>query len=90
MCKFQYRLFHSRIFFLILGQNKLKMAITLYNYQKDLFPDYIDSRNEHIVNPEEDVKEDVFDGFFTIKEAAKWASEYLKKTVTNANISYFC
>lgn len=64
------------------------MSVTLYNIQQDLFPDYIDSRDNAIVNPTEDNNLDVFDGFFTIKEAAKWASEYLKRNVTNANISY--
>ena len=31
---------------------------------------------------------DSFDGFFTIKEAALWATEYLQRNVSNANISY--
>lgn len=64
------------------------MSVILYNIQQDLFPDYIDSRDNTIVNPTEKNNLDVFDGFFTIKEAAQWASDYLKRNVTNANISY--
>ena len=64
------------------------MPVTLYDFQKDLSPDYIDSRNEDITNPKEDVRGDVFDGFFTIKEAAEWASKFLDRPVTPANISY--
>lgn len=64
------------------------MPITLYEIEKDLFPNYIDSRNLKIVDPKDNHKADVFDGFFTIKEAAEWASKFLGRSVTNANISY--
>lgn len=64
------------------------MAVALYEIQQELFPRFIDSRDERIVAPLIQSKEDSFDGFFTIKEAALWASEYLHRPVSNANISY--
>ena len=67
---------------------KIIMSIVIYGIQQELFPDNIDSRNIQMVDPDEDFHQDVFDGFFTIKEAAKWASDFLKRNVTNANISY--
>ena len=47
----------------------------------------IDSRVIDIVDPKQE-NLDSFDGFFTIKEAALWATEYLQRNVSNANISY--
>lgn len=64
------------------------MAVVLYNYNNDLFPDYIDSRDQTVIDPKMDSNVGDFDGFFTIKEAAEWASKYLNRSVTNANISY--
>lgn len=64
------------------------MAVVLYKQQNDLFPDYIDSRNMALVNPININKTEDFDGFFTVKEAAEWATKYLNKPVSNANISY--
>ena len=64
------------------------MPVTIYGMQQELFPAPIDSRVQEIVNPQDNVSNGVFDGFFTIKEAAQWASEYLHRNVSNANISY--
>lgn len=64
------------------------MSVTLYDFQNDLFPDYIDSQKLAIVDPQDDNKGDFFDGFFTIKEAAEWASKFLNRAVSTANISY--
>lgn len=64
------------------------MPIVIYDTQQQLFPYAIDSRDEKVVNPQEEPTEDSFDGFFTIKEAALWATEHLKRPVSNANISY--
>ena len=62
--------------------------ITIYDGQPSLFPEYLDSRDVAVVDPKIDDSADTFDGFFTIKEAAQWASEFLKKTITVSNISY--
>lgn len=64
------------------------MSVIVYGVQQELLPAQIDSRDENIVNPKQDIEPNVFDGFFTIKEAAQWASEHLKKNVSNANITY--
>ena len=64
------------------------MPTIIYGIQQELFPTLIDSRVEDVVDPKQDVKLDIFDGFFTIKEAAQWATEHLKRKVSNANISY--
>lgn len=64
------------------------MPVTIYGIQQELFPAPIDSRMQEVVNPQDSASEGVFDGFFTIKEAAQWASEYLHRNVSNANISY--
>lgn len=64
------------------------MPVVLYDTQLDLFPAMVDSRDESIVNPKVESTGDSFDGFFTIKEAAKWATEYLGRPVSNANVSY--
>ena len=64
------------------------MPVTIYGIQQELFPAPIDSREQEVVNPQDSANEGVFDGFFTIKEAAQWASEYLHRNVSNANISY--
>ncbi len=64
------------------------MAVVLYGIQQELFPEYIDSRDTQIVDPSEGTKQDGFDGFFTIKEAATWATEHLHRPVSAANISY--
>ena len=64
------------------------MPVVLYDTQLDLFPAMVDSRDESIVNPKVESTGDSFDGFFTIKEAAQWATEYLNRPVSNANISY--
>lgn len=48
----------------------------------------MDSRNADVVNSGQDTLNHIFDGYFTIKEAAEWATEYLHRTVSNANISY--
>lgn len=62
------------------------MTMILYNFKN--IPEHIDYRDESVVNPEDKIPPDLFDGFFTIKEAAKWASDFLKRPVSNANISY--
>ncbi|MGN0235151.1 MAG: DNA methyltransferase [Paludibacteraceae bacterium] len=64
------------------------MPVTIYGIQQELFPVSIDSRVQGIVDPNDNSNTDVFDGFFTIKEAAQWASDYLHRNVSNANISY--
>ena len=64
------------------------MSVVLYGIQQELFPEYIDSRNTNIVDPSEGTKLDGFDGFFTIKEAAQWATDHLQRPVSTANISY--
>lgn len=64
------------------------MSVVLYGLQQELFPEYIDSREKSIVDPTDETKREDFDGFFTIKEAALWAAEYLHRPVSNANISY--
>lgn len=64
------------------------MPVVLYDTQLELFSSMLDSRDESIVNPPIESTGDSFDGFFTIKEAASWATEYLKRPVSNANISY--
>ena len=64
------------------------MPIVIYDTQQQLFPYAIDSRDEKVVNPIEVPTNDSFDGFFTIKEAALWATGHLKRPVSNANISY--
>lgn len=64
------------------------MPVVLYDTQLDLFPAMVDSRDESIVDPKVESTGDSFDGFFTIKEAAKWATEYLGRPVSNANVSY--
>ena len=64
------------------------MPVVLYDTQLDLFPAMVDSRDESIVDPKVEPTGDSFDGFFTIKEAAQWATEYLNRPVSNANISY--
>lgn len=64
------------------------MPVTIYGIQQELFPAPIDSREQEIVNPQDSASDGIFDGFFTIKEAAQWASEYLHRNVSNANISY--
>lgn len=64
------------------------MSIILYSLQREQFPEYVDSRDENLVNPSEELKHDVFDGFFTIKEAAQWATNHLHRPVSIANISY--
>lgn len=48
----------------------------------------MDSRNADVVNSGQDTLNHIFDGYFTIKEAAEWATGYLHRTVSNANISY--
>lgn len=64
------------------------MPVTIYDSQPELFPEYIDSRKAEIVDPSEGIKQVGFDGFFTIKEAAEWATAHLKRPVSAANISY--
>ena len=64
------------------------MSIVIYGKQLELFPTNNDSRSEVDVDAKQEVKLDIFDGFFTIKEAAQWATEHLKRNVSNANISY--
>lgn len=64
------------------------MSVVVYGIQQELFPEYIDSRNTNIVDPLEGTREDGFDGFFTIKEAAQWATDHLQRSVSTANISY--
>ena len=64
------------------------MSTIIYEIPKELIPQMIDSRVEEVVNPEEEGGLDSFDGFFTIKEAASWASNHLQRKVSNANISY--
>lgn len=64
------------------------MPVVVYDIQQELFPIVIDSHNDSIVVPHEEPNDNSFDGFFTIKEAAKWATEHLKRNVSNANISY--
>ena len=59
-----------------------------YKIQKQHIERMIDSRSEDVVKPLHEENLDSFDGFFTIKEAALWASEYLQRKVSNANISY--
>ena len=56
--------------------------------QKQHIERMIDSRSEDVVKPLHEENLDSFDSFFTIKEAALWASEYLQRKVSNANISY--
>ena len=64
------------------------MRVVIYDTQQELFPQMIDSRDERIVDPVVEPQEDSFDGFFTIKDAAIWATEHLQRKVSNANISY--
>ena len=64
------------------------MRVVIYDTQQDLFPQMIDSRDERIVDPVVEPTEDSFDGFFTIKDAAIWATDHLQRKVSNANISY--
>lgn len=64
------------------------MPTIIYEIQKERFPRMIDSRSEEVVNPIREERLDSSDGFFTIKEAALWASEHLQRKVSNANISY--
>ena len=63
------------------------MPVVVYDKQQNLFPQ-IDSRDVRVVDPVAEQTGDSFDGFFTIKEAAAWASEHLQRKVSNANISY--
>lgn len=63
------------------------MPTVIYEIPKEKYSSMIDSRVIDIVDPKQD-KQDSFDGFFTIKEAALWATEYLQRNVSNANISY--
>ena len=64
------------------------MPTIVYEIPKEPISRMIDSRLEEVVNPFHEENLDSFDGFFTIKEAALWASEYLQRKVSNANISY--
>lgn len=63
------------------------MPTVIYEIPKEKYSSMIDSRVIDIVDPKQD-NLDSFDGFFTIKEAALWATEYLQRNVSNANISY--
>lgn len=64
------------------------MGVIVYGIQQDLFKNYIDSRDIRVVAPSEEIKLKEFDGFFTIKEAADWATNKLGRSVSTANISY--
>lgn len=64
------------------------MAVIIYDNQPTLFPDYIDSRDEFLVDPKDRTSNGINDGFLTIKEAAEWATNHLKRPVSTANISY--
>lgn len=63
------------------------MPTVIYEIPKEKYSSMIDSRVIDIVDPKQE-NLDSFDGFFTIKEAALWATEYLQRNVSNANISY--
>lgn len=63
------------------------MPTVIYEIPKEKYSSMIDSRVIDIVDPKQEHL-DSFDGFFTIKEAALWATEYLQRNVSNANISY--
>ena len=63
------------------------MPTVIYEIPKEKYSSMIDSRVIDIVDPKQD-NLDSFDGFFTIKEAALWATEHLQRNVSNANISY--
>lgn len=63
------------------------MPTVIYEIPKEKYSSMIDSRVINIVDPKQE-NLDSFDGFFTIKEAALWATEYLQRNVSNANISY--
>ena len=63
------------------------MPTVIYEIPKEKYSSMIDSRVIDIVDPKQE-NLDSFDGFFTIKEAALWATEYLQRPVSNANISY--
>lgn len=66
----------------------INMRVVVYDSQQELFPQVIDSRDERVVAPTMESTGDSFDGFFTIKDAAIWATGHLHRPVTNANISY--
>lgn len=61
--------------------------VTLYERQQKLSCEPINSQDIAVV-PNEKIKLQTFDGFFTIKEAAEWATKHLSRSVSNANISY--
>lgn len=63
------------------------MPTVIYEIPKEKYSSMIDSPVIDIVDPKQE-NLDSFDGFFTIKEAALWATEYLQRNVSNANISY--
>lgn len=64
------------------------MAVIIYDNQLSLFPELIDSRDDFLVDPEEETTNGINDGFLTIKEASIWATNHLQRPVSTANISY--
>lgn len=65
-----------------------RMKIVVYEKQASSFLNNINSRDIDVANPEHNTSNEIFDDFFTIKEAAEWATKHLNRIVSNANISY--
>ena len=58
------------------------MPVVLYEIQPELFPNYVDSRNTAVIDPTKKRDGEDFDGFFTIKEASRWATVFLERSVS--------